>query len=298
VHGWQLVLAKYLPGAQHTTPYPTAPRQRAAFLSRKRSFRSPTSVCDGRISTTHCEGAADQNSSVNQGAAGGGSGQFRASHQKLSRPRQTGVQDAPLPVFPVPKPPRFSRSGFSPGRTAPDFKPSTNSWWSGGSAFQSGKDCTCAELSPHSGVRSLSGRSQERANHHPGPLGMSPTPGAADEAYLCAAEGSGTQPAPSASRKPHRASKCRQHGRCCRPMWDLCKLIWWAFIGLFRLRVALVAENLALRQQINVLRRTAPKRPRFCSIDIRRPVSGVVYRSRRTGDRPASHRDPLAPSGV
>ena len=48
---------------------------------------------------------------------------------------------------------------------------------------------------------------------------------------------------------------------------DLCKLIWWAFIGLFRLRVALVAENLALRQQINVLRRTAPKRPRFGSID-------------------------------
>jgi hypothetical protein len=33
------------------------------------------------------------------------------------------------------------------------------------------------------------------------------------------------------------------------------------------LRVALVAENLALRQQINVLRRTAPKRPRFGSID-------------------------------
>jgi transposase InsO family protein len=50
-------------------------------------------------------------------------------------------------------------------------------------------------------------------------------------------------------------------------MWDLCKLIWWAFFGLFRLRVVLVAENLALRQQINVLRRTAPKRPRFGSID-------------------------------
>jgi hypothetical protein len=50
-------------------------------------------------------------------------------------------------------------------------------------------------------------------------------------------------------------------------MWDLCKLIWWALIGLFRLRVALVAENLALRQHINVLRRTAPKRPRFGRID-------------------------------
>jgi hypothetical protein len=33
------------------------------------------------------------------------------------------------------------------------------------------------------------------------------------------------------------------------------------------LRVALVAENLALRQQINVLRRTAPKRLRVGSID-------------------------------
>jgi len=44
-------------------------------------------------------------------------------------------------------------------------------------------------------------------------------------------------------------------------------LIWWAFIERFRLKVALVAENLALRQQINVLRRTAPKRPRFGSID-------------------------------
>jgi hypothetical protein len=44
-------------------------------------------------------------------------------------------------------------------------------------------------------------------------------------------------------------------------------LIWWEFIGLFRLKVALVAENLALRQQINVLRRTVPKRPHFGSID-------------------------------
>src|SRR5262245_20824224 len=50
-------------------------------------------------------------------------------------------------------------------------------------------------------------------------------------------------------------------------MWDLCRLMWWALLGLFRLRVALVAENLALRQQINVLRRTAPKRLRFGSID-------------------------------
>jgi hypothetical protein len=35
----------------------------------------------------------------------------------------------------------------------------------------------------------------------------------------------------------------------------------------FSVWAVLVAENLALRQQINVLRRTAPKRPRFGSID-------------------------------
>ena len=84
-------------------------------------------------------------------------------------------------------------------------------------------------------------------------------------------------------------------------MWDLCKLIWWAFIGLFRSRIALVAENLALRQQINVLRRAAPKRPRFGSID--RLIFVGLFRAVSTahdalGDRPASHRDPLAPSGV
>jgi hypothetical protein len=50
-------------------------------------------------------------------------------------------------------------------------------------------------------------------------------------------------------------------------MWDLCSLIWWTFVGRFRSRGALEAENLVLRQQINVLQRTAPKRPRFDSID-------------------------------
>jgi hypothetical protein len=46
-------------------------------------------------------------------------------------------------------------------------------------------------------------------------------------------------------------------------MRDLCRLIWWALVGLFRSRAALEAENLVLRQQINVLRRTRPKRPTF-----------------------------------
>ena len=50
-------------------------------------------------------------------------------------------------------------------------------------------------------------------------------------------------------------------------MWDLCRLIWWALVGRFRSRVALEAESPALRQQINVLRRKAPRRFSFDSID-------------------------------
>jgi hypothetical protein len=38
-------------------------------------------------------------------------------------------------------------------------------------------------------------------------------------------------------------------------MWGFCRLIWWALVGLFRSRRALEAENLVLRQQINILRR-------------------------------------------
>jgi len=50
-------------------------------------------------------------------------------------------------------------------------------------------------------------------------------------------------------------------------MRDLLGLIWSAVLGLLRSRAAVAAENLALRQQINVLRRTAPKRPSFSGID-------------------------------
>jgi len=50
-------------------------------------------------------------------------------------------------------------------------------------------------------------------------------------------------------------------------MRAFCRLIWWALVGLFRSRVALEAENLMLRQQINVLRRTWPKRPAFSRTD-------------------------------
>src|SRR5262245_63280749 len=50
-------------------------------------------------------------------------------------------------------------------------------------------------------------------------------------------------------------------------MRDVCILIWWALVGLFRSRSALEAENLVLRQQINVLRRTGQKRPAFSRTD-------------------------------
>src|SRR5712692_5514933 len=50
-------------------------------------------------------------------------------------------------------------------------------------------------------------------------------------------------------------------------MWDLCRLIWWVLVDLFRPRAKLEAEILVLRQQINVLRRTAPKRLLLSSID-------------------------------
>src|SRR5262245_21163949 len=50
-------------------------------------------------------------------------------------------------------------------------------------------------------------------------------------------------------------------------MRNVCRLIWWALVGLLRSRLALEAENLVLRQQINVLRRTRPKRLAFSRTD-------------------------------
>jgi transposase InsO family protein len=59
-------------------------------------------------------------------------------------------------------------------------------------------------------------------------------------------------------------------------MLDLCKLICGAVIDLLRSRATLEAEILVLRQQINVLRRTNPKRLSFGSID--RLILGGVCR--------------------
>jgi hypothetical protein len=50
-------------------------------------------------------------------------------------------------------------------------------------------------------------------------------------------------------------------------MLDGCRLIWSLLIGLFRSRATLEAENLVLRQQIIVLRRTAPTRLSFNGFD-------------------------------
>src|ERR1700746_3687711 len=59
-------------------------------------------------------------------------------------------------------------------------------------------------------------------------------------------------------------------------MRDVCSLIWLALIGLFRSRASLQAEILALRHQLNVLRRKSPQRLGFTSID--RLVFAGLYR--------------------
>ena len=59
-------------------------------------------------------------------------------------------------------------------------------------------------------------------------------------------------------------------------MLDLCRLIFGMVIDLLRSRVVLEAEILVLRQQINVLRRSCPKRAPFVSID--RLILGAVCR--------------------
>ena len=59
-------------------------------------------------------------------------------------------------------------------------------------------------------------------------------------------------------------------------MSELCRLIFGMVIDLFRSRAALEVEIVLLRQQINVLRRTNPKRLPFVSID--RLILGGVCR--------------------
>src|SRR5262245_59263493 len=61
-----------------------------------------------------------------------------------------------------------------------------------------------------------------------------------------------------------------------RLMGDLLKLIWCFVIGLVRSRTVLEAEIVALRHQLNVLRRKAPKR--FVFSDFDRLVFASLYR--------------------
>jgi hypothetical protein len=85
-------------------------------------------------------------------------------------------------------------------------------------------------------------------------------------------------------------------------MGDLLKLIWCIVTGVFRSRAALEAEIVALRHQLNVLKRKAPKRLVFSNFDrlvcasLYRPAPGIlnalvivkpetVIRSHRTGFR-------------
>src|SRR5512133_3101632 len=59
-------------------------------------------------------------------------------------------------------------------------------------------------------------------------------------------------------------------------MRDLLSLIRWMLLGLFRSKTSLEAEILALRHQLNVLRRASPQRPVFSNFD--RVIFVCLYR--------------------
>ena len=78
-------------------------------------------------------------------------------------------------------------------------------------------------------------------------------------------------------------------------MRDLVRLIVWAVVDRFRSRAAIEAEILTLRQQIIVLRRTAPKKQSFGAIDrlvivgLYRTSLAFLMRLRLLGPRPSSN---------
>ena len=61
-----------------------------------------------------------------------------------------------------------------------------------------------------------------------------------------------------------------------RLMRDMLNLIWWVIIGRFRSRASLEAEIVALRHQLNVLRRKSTKRLAFSNFD--RLIFAGLYR--------------------
>jgi hypothetical protein len=79
----------------------------------------------------------------------------------------------------------------------------------------------------------------------------------------------------SLSETPIRLASEVESGDACL-MRGVCSLIWLALVGLFHSRVSLEAEILALRHQLNVLRRISPKKPTFRIID--RLVFAGLYR--------------------
>ncbi|MCC3246894.1 hypothetical protein LG047_16490 [Methylocystis sp. WRRC1] len=58
-------------------------------------------------------------------------------------------------------------------------------------------------------------------------------------------------------------------------MADVFKLVWWTILDLFRSRASLEAEIVALRQQLNVLRRKSARRLAFSIVD-RRFLLGCI----------------------
>jgi hypothetical protein len=66
-------------------------------------------------------------------------------------------------------------------------------------------------------------------------------------------------------------------------MRDLLKLIRWMLLGLVRSRRSIEAENLALRNQLNVLHRTAPKVSAGCAMPRRSAAFSEVQFLRQNG---------------
>src|SRR3954451_3798479 len=74
------------------------------------------------------------------------------------------------------------------------------------------------------------------------------------------------RPPPVAVVNRIRLASSSESGDECS-MQDLLNLIRWTLLGLFRSKTSLEAEILALRHQLNVLRRTSPRRPVFSNFD-------------------------------
>jgi hypothetical protein len=59
-------------------------------------------------------------------------------------------------------------------------------------------------------------------------------------------------------------------------MFKLCRLVWYVLAGRFRSRASLEVESLALRHQLNILRRRSPKKLTLSNIG--RLIFAGLYR--------------------